>query len=403
MIVSHLARELPLAEHNLRLPRSIATQGAIAVQNAMLFADIAQGRDRLEAVLNSVQEGVLMVNALGKISLGNASLEKITGVPLDDILTKRLADLPPKMLEYLGLSQDQAAKLLETLGQDHWLPPPKVTITAKSENIEQVVDRFIAPVWGQERQTIGWVFVLRDVSEEHQLNQAREMITETLVHDLRSPMSAVSSALTLLNEALARNEQDPLTEQSLDIAKRSTRRVLSLIESLLDISRMEAGIVSLERTSLSLFKLAKELVSEFIPMANEMGLILRNEIAPTTPLADADLEKITRVLTNLLDNALKFTPEGGQVALSAEVLDEGTLIVRVSDTGPGIPLEYREKIFDRFTQVPGFRGRRRGSGIGLTFCKLAVEAHGGRIWVEPRPGEGSIFSLTLPRVESKSS
>ncbi len=165
---------------------------------------------------------------------------------------------------------------------------------------------------------------------------------------------------------------------------------------------MEAGMVSLERKPLSLYKLGKELISEFIPMANEMGLILRNEIPPTTPHVQADLEKITRVLTNLVDNALKFTPEGGQVALSADILDDQTLVVRVSDTGPGIPLEYREKIFDRFTQVPGFRGRRRGSGIGLTFCKLAIEAHGGHIWVEPRPGEGSIFSLTLPRIDDKS-
>ncbi len=230
LVVSHLAHDLHLAEQNLRLPRSVATQGAIAIQNALLFADIAQGRDRLEAVLNSVQEGVLMVNAQGKITLGNASIERITGVPLEAFLTKSLADVPLKVLKYLGLSQDQAAQLLETLGQDHWLPPPKVTIKAESEKIEKVVDRFIAPVWGQGRQTIGWVFVLRDVSEEHQLNQAREMITETLVHDLRSPMSAVSSALTLLEEALAREEQDPLTQQSLDIAKRSTRRVLSLIE-----------------------------------------------------------------------------------------------------------------------------------------------------------------------------
>jgi signal transduction histidine kinase/signal transduction protein with GAF and PtsI domain len=399
MVVSHLAQDIPVLEKDMQLPRSIATQGAIAIQNALLFADIAKGRDRLEAVLNSVQEGVLMVNAQGKITLGNASSERITGVALEDIVNKRLTDLPSKALKYLGLTQDKASKLMESLGQEHWLLPPKMTVKEQSEKIEKVVDRFIAPVWGQGRQTIGWVFVLRDVSEEHQLTRAREMITETLVHDLRSPMSAVSSALSLLDEALARETQDPLTEQSLDIAKRSTRRVLSLIESLLDISRMEAGIVTLERTQFSLFNMTKDIISEFIPQANELGLVLRNEIAPTTPQVHADPEKITRVLTNLLDNAIKFTPEGGQVTLSTAPLDGQTLIVQVTDTGPGIPLEYREKIFDRFTQVPGFRGRRRGSGIGLTFCKLAVEAHGGRIWVEPRPGEGSIFSFTLPRAD----
>jgi len=101
------------------------------------------------------------------------------------------------------------------------------------------------------------------------------------------------------------------------------------------------------------------------------------------------------VLTNLLDNALKFTPSGGQVILSAIRQEDNLITLRVSDTGPGIPDEYREKIFERFTQVPGLVGRRRGSGLGLTFCRLAMEAQGGKIWVEPRPGGGSVFAITL--------
>jgi len=137
-------------------------------------------------------------------------------------------------------------------------------------------------------------------------------------------------------------------------------------------------------------------VHELLSQANEAGIHLHNDVPNDLPKIRADNGKLRRVLTNLLDNALKFTPENGQVSISAELSLSGTITVHVSDTGPGIPEEYREKIFDRFSQVPGQSGRRRGSGLGLTFCKLAVEAHGGHIWVEPRPGGGSTFTLTLP-------
>ena len=112
------------------------------------------------------------------------------------------------------------------------------------------------------------------------------------------------------------------------------------------------------------------------------------------PLADAG--KTQRVLANLVDNALKFSPEGGQVTVRVAYHAPDILAVAVSDNGPGIPEEYREKVFERFSQVPGLHGRRGGSGLGLTFCRLVIEAQGGKIWVETDPGGGSVFVFTLP-------
>jgi signal transduction histidine kinase len=99
---------------------------------------------------------------------------------------------------------------------------------------------------------------------------------------------------------------------------------------------------------------------------------------------------------NLIDNAVKFTPEGGRIQILASRLPEDSILVQVKDSGPGVPEEYRDKIFEPFSQIPGIRSRRRGSGLGLAFCKLAVEACGGKIWVESEPGKGSVFSITLP-------
>ena len=138
------------------------------------------------------------------------------------------------------------------------------------------------------------------------------------------------------------------------------------------------------------------MLNDFKTEALEYGIILHNDIPDDLSAVRADLNKTTRVLTNLVDNALKFTPAGGQISLSAAHLTDGFITVKVSDTGPGVPEGYREKIFERFSQVPGLVGRRRGSGLGLTFCRLAIEAQGGKIWMEPRPGGGSIFMYTLP-------
>jgi signal transduction histidine kinase len=140
-------------------------------------------------------------------------------------------------------------------------------------------------------------------------------------------------------------------------------------------------------------------LEEFLMQANEFGILIKDEVPDDLPEAYADKGKITRVITNLLDNALKHTPSGGRIALSASECDENMLKISVSDTGPGIPEEFRHQIFERFGQIPGQERREQGHGLGLTYCRLAIEAHGGRIWVEPGCSGGSIFSFTLPTAE----
>jgi signal transduction histidine kinase len=209
------------------------------------------------------------------------------------------------------------------------------------------------------------LFVLRNITEEIQVSRAKELITETLVHDLRSPASAVLGALDVLEESLSRNEisHDELVIQALQVARRGAQRMLGMTESLLEIARLQAGKTDTNLTSINLRTLAAGVLNDFIQESLEYGIILRNEIPEDAPIVRADLSKTTRVLTNLIDNALKFTPSGGQVGLTVDGVEDGMVAIQVSDTGPGIPEEYREKIFDRFSQVPGLVGRRRGSGL----------------------------------------
>jgi signal transduction histidine kinase len=160
---------------------------------------------------------------------------------------------------------------------------------------------------------------------------------------------------------------------------------------------MENGITSLESEPCEIGGIIDTVLDELHPLATEMDVRLLNRAVERLPALDIDREKIERVLYNLIDNAIKFTPGRADVAINVQRVDgNGFVCVSVVDHGPGIPPDYRESLFDRFQQIEGRYARRRGSGLGLTYCKLAVEAHGGQIWIEDNPDGGSIFNFTLP-------
>ncbi len=229
--------------------------------------------------------------------------------------------------------------------------------------------------------------------------EQRAVQLESLVHDLRSPISAVVSAIDVIQDSTLIPEEDDLSNQALRIARRSAQRVLSMVESLLDIAKFQTNDLVLELTPVDLKSLVAQTVEDFMMQANEFGILLKDEVSSDLPPVMADKDKIKRVITNLVDNAVKYSPSGGQIVIAANPIEKDKIKLQVIDTGPGIPEEYRQRIFERFTQIPGQEGRRRGYGLGLTYCRLAVEAHKGRIWVEPRPGGGSIFAFTLTTAE----
>jgi signal transduction histidine kinase len=311
---------------------------------------------------------------------------------------KRLAELPAEVLSCLGFSAEQIESMVNAMAQGIAPAGPRATIRIAGASPERLLERTSSLVWDRNGRVTGCSVVFRNITEELQMAKARELITETLVHDLRSPASAVSGALDVMEEAISRAgfQKDEVVNQAIEVARRGAQRVLGMIESLLEIARLQSGKIDVSHSTFHLRSLAANVLNDFMPESLENGIILRNEIPEDAPAVRGDLGKTTRVLTNLVDNAVKFTPAGGQVILSANRHTANMVAIQVSDTGPGVPEDYREMIFERFNQVPGLQGRRRGSGLGLTFCRLALEAQGGKIWYEPRPGGGSTFVFTLP-------
>lgn len=234
-----------------------------------------------------------------------------------------------------------------------------------------------------------------------ELQRLREETSDLVVHDLRNPLSIIHGVLNMLELVLPEDVLQA-NRELLDIANAGCRRMQRLVDSLLDIARMESGEVELRLNETDLGPLLEDAARRETVALEARGVDIQTIIAPGLPRVMVDAEKIDRVLANLIDNAIKYTPAGGVISLAAEVQSD-QVVVSVTDTGPGIPPEDRERIFERFAQVPEDKPKRRGFGLGLTFCRLIVEAHDGHIWVEPASGQkGSRFCFTLPLGSSQS-
>ena len=220
-------------------------------------------------------------------------------------------------------------------------------------------------------------------------------LTNMVVHDLRVPLTAVMGSVQSLSE-MAESRLDPSEREILGLALAGGETLLQMINDLLDVSRMEEHRIALHKRATTAGEIVERARQQVEMLAKRKRLSLSALTAPELPEVDVDRDRIVRVLVNLLGNAIRHTPPGGRIIVRARLLD-GDISFSVEDSGEGIPAEMHERIFDKFAQVESHKSRRSYStGLGLTFCKLAVEAHGGRIRVESEPGQGSTFTFTLP-------
>lgn len=237
---------------------------------------------------------------------------------------------------------------------------------------------------------------LHDSNEQlHALEQHKADLTNMLVHDLRTPLTSILSGLMTMDSFGGLND---LQQEIISMGIQGGQTLLGMINDLLDISKMEDGSVKLTLEQLSPAELVSAALQQVQALAQGKGLVLQTDIAPELPMLNVDRDKVQRTLTNLLGNACKFTPGGGTITVAVRrAVEENAVLFAIHDTGEGIPHEAFKRIFEKFGQVETRKaGHNQSTGLGLTLCKMAVEMHGGRIWVESEPGEGSTFLFTLP-------
>ncbi len=396
-------------EEDVTFVSQLAIQAAVTIRNAQLYRRAQIVRDRLHAILDASSDGLLMIDAKSRIVMTNTRMGDFWDFARQDFAPPTpdqfLADPLTALGEGLGYREGELSELLVrgirnpalTSKTDLYVTHPR------PGQRQRFIQRTATPVRDEQGGFIGLLLSFVDITDQKELEEARESLTSMIVHDLRSPLQAVMGSMRLIGEVVP-PEENPVIEQATQVSTRAVKKLLNLVNNLLDLSRLERGEVVLDTHIESVKEVLEDAAQELMPLAQEMDAVVKVQVPDDLPYAQVDRDMVERVVLNLLDNALKYTQPGSLVTLQAEVVKpeqagrSKMIKVKVTDNGPGVPKEYKEKIFDRFSQIPGQTGHRRSAGLGLAFCRTAIESHGGRIWVEDNPaaGGGSIFNFTLP-------
>jgi two-component system phosphate regulon sensor histidine kinase PhoR len=348
------------------------------------------GKTELMAVINSMSEGLIIYDRSMNVLLLNPALAQLL-IPHNPAATGRLVANPHDRI-FFERAVDKG--VVETIWQAMQESPERPrTDIIELHHPAQVLKRYCAPLLDETGERTGHVVLYHDVSAEASAERVRREFIADASHELRTPVTSIKVLVESLVDG-AKDDPELVTTFCEDLLVEADR-LHQLVNHLLDLSRYEAGEEVIRPSRLNPRQLCETVLATVGPLARQRGVTVVNEIGGDTPAIWADNVRLTQVLMNLLTNAVKFTPADGTVYLrmswSADVVEW-----QVQDTGIGIPADDVPYVFDRFYRVNRDRNRSQGgSGLGLTIVKRAIEAHGGRIWVESGSG-GTTFTFTLP-------
>lgn len=336
-------------------------------------------KTKTESIIFSIDDGIVMTDSNGEILLINSRAKKILNAT-DNIENKKIWDYikDPQLHSVFNelISEEKNKKEIDLSGKEY----TRVYLASSQ------------PVKTLKGDKIGKVIVLRDISLEKEIDKMKDDFLHSITHDLRNPMTSIRGFVKFLSDGVA----GPLNEKQkkmIETIDNASFRLLNMINDILDIAKLEVGKMELQLTEIDLPTICKGVLELLQPQITKKSI----NIVQTyngVPKIFADQNLIERVYMNLIGNAIKFTPENGQIKI--EIKENKNIIEStISDTGEGIPPEYLEKIFDKYQQVTGHR--KGGTGLGLTICKYIVESHKGKIWAESELGKGSKFIFWLPK------
>jgi two-component system, NtrC family, sensor histidine kinase KinB len=363
------------------LIQAIADMAGIAIYNARLFQSREVAVQRYYELFNDSIYPIMITDWHGVILEANREAQLTSGLGLDKLRGISILEMqePRDILEIRKLELKKGKTIQYEAG------------LKTSKEVFLPVEIFIRKINFKGVESLQWI--LRDLSTKKELDSLRGDLISMIYHDLRSPLANIIASLDILGNLLPVESNSDLSSV-FSITNRSVDRMQRLINSLLDINRLEAGQSIIVKKTAAINELANDARDAVIANLEGRQQILKLEISKKLPTIQVDIDMIRRVMINLLENAAKFTSAEGMVTLGAEVAKKD-LRIWIDDEGPGIPTSMRFMIFEKFNRLP-VEGSPKGIGLGLAFCKLAVEAHGGKIWMEPRTPKGSRFIFTLP-------
>jgi signal transduction histidine kinase len=391
------------SEREINLLTNFANHAAMAIENATLYARsdmrLKEQTRRLEALIQSLQDGLILENLQGSVLYANRRISELVDLPLEDITGSPASHLMDRLLSRTvainGQENTNGRANLEAAMQGSQTPSAELAVRFPRQI--RYLRLQVFEVTDAAGMRIGRGQILRDITHNREIDRMKSSLISTVSHELRTPLAAIKGyATTLLAEDV---QWDALTQKEfLEIISTETDRLSNLVNDLLDMSRIEAGSLKVNQVECNLEELIRRAIQTSHPAPGDRMQI---NLLEGLPPIFADQNRIVSVLRNLIENAAKYSGETTPIRVSA-IRQSDTIVVRVEDEGPGIPAEDSERIFESFYRVEnGLSRSAPGAGLGLSISRGFVHAHGGKIWMEPR-SQGTCIAFSLPVLKQKS-
>ncbi len=371
------------------------------------LAEIQRERDTLEAILETGNDAIIMLDTEQCVVTANLQFESFFGIPRYSVIGQQVEALAARLGENAALPEELSGIFLrlasepsQTLGGDSELESPQ----------RRTLVWYSAPVYSQTGTLLGRVFAFHDTTRERDADRMKTQFVSMISHELRTPLTSIKGFTELMLEGEA-GELQPEVREYLDIIQFSANRLLHLVNDILDVTQLEAGRLELRPARLHVAALIEAAIAPMGPLAMSKRQLLTLELPTAVPDAWADAERVTQILTNLVGNALKYTPDGGTIRVKARILTPfdtlppnmpsevrlPTLLIAICDSGSGIEPAAQAELFTRFYRAAqAIESQQAGTGLGLFIVKSLVTLQGGVVWVYSEPGRGSDFYFTLP-------
>jgi PAS domain S-box-containing protein len=362
-------------EDEVQALSALAATASAVFSSAELYQRVTEEKERSEAILANIADGIVAVDRNDAIVLWNATAEQISGVPADEALGRRVVEV-----------------LQRDLASADGAPPGERSVAIQRGDKEVWLSVSEAVMLDASQAVAGRIFAFRDVSGERAVEQMKSDFVATVSHELRTPLTSIYGfAETLMRGDVEFSDAERAT--FLGYIASESERLINIVDDLLSVARVETGTLRLHIAETDVGALAQEVVARVQEQGDRWEFEV--DVPNGGVIVQADREKLSQVFLNLVENAVKFSPEGGRISISARRRPDSAE-VRVSDQGIGIPHGDSQRIFSKFYRAEGADPGMQGTGLGLFLARGLLVAMGGRIWVESKDGQGSTFVFELP-------
>jgi PAS domain S-box-containing protein len=381
------------SQNDRAILQSFADQAAIAVKNAQLYTQMTREKRRMDALLDSAADGILIMSADHTIEKCNLALARLLQTDVKKIEGKTHE-------EVIQFKARQQGKSLEEAELSGWPLTAKANLYTEGDLIRSEGDVIpvgitYAPLLSGEGRLLNIIASVRDITHFREAEELKSVFVSVISHELKTPVALIKGYVGTLRREDVSWDSD-IVQDSLEVIEVETDRLTELIENLLDASRLQAGGFSLNLTEVRIDRMAREMAERFQTQTSQHNIIL--QFPEEFPEIIGDQQRLEQVFYNLISNAIKYSPEGGDIIISGQIRSE-QIIVCIQDQGTGISQEDAPHIFNRFYRAEEATKKTQGAGLGLYLSRAIVEAHEGRIWVEPRQDAGARVCFSIPRAK----